>query len=191
MAYRGSRFETDEGSGLAQVWKEVDRLEAEGLPVRTETLAGNSYRRRLREVPEELEESDYLLQVVFSVPKLFPGKRAIPEYYIDESRRLLSGLDLPGEINFNRGGLNGSLALLSGDLPFGSTGRTEDDVVSIYPPWIMSKWQMSGKACVAAIGIEPPLPRHFLEGHPVPLNETAMRHGNFVFEPTPQDLASR
>lgn len=78
-----------------------------------------------------------------------------------------------------------------GNFAFGSTGRTEDDILAVYEaPWVNSKWTEAGKRCMFYCGIEPPQPKALMEDYPVRWDERAMRRGAVVFEPTPVDLKS-
>lgn len=189
MAYRSERFPAGELKGFEKAWQVVDGLESIGLPVRTEVLAGRSHRRQLdSRARAEIGDANYVLQAVLSVPKR-DDKRITARYFIDESRRLLVALDAPGEVAFDEGGLHG-LDPSTTKLAFGSTGRTEDDVLRVYAPWLSSKWTEAGKSCMFFCGIEPPQPRSFMEEYPVSWDERAMRRGAIVFEPTPADLTT-
>lgn len=188
MAYRSERFSAGELKGLEKAWQVVDGLEATGLPITAEVMSGTSYYRQLdRDTAAKIGDVNYVLQAVLSVPKRDAGQRISAHYFIDESRKILGGIDAPGEVAFDEGGLNG-LDLALGNFPFGSTGRTEDDVLTIYAPWVNSKWTEAGKRCMFYCGIEPPQPKLFMEDYPVRWDERAMRRGAVVFKPTPVDL---
>ncbi|MGC1176439.1 MAG: hypothetical protein WA843_00035 [Candidatus Saccharimonadales bacterium] len=187
MAYRSTRFSAGEMRGIDKAWAAVDGLEKAGVPVRTEVMAGKSYRRQLhRDTTAELGEAAYVLQAVLQVPPRDDGKRIHARYFVEESRRLLGALDLPGEPSLDEGGLNG-LDPTATKLGFGSTGTTEKDILAIYAPWVSSEWQEAGKRCMVFCGIEPPTPT-FLEDHPVSWSEWEMRRGMVVFKPTPDGL---
>jgi hypothetical protein len=163
MAYRSERFPAGELKGLEKAWQVVDGLEASGLPVATEVMSGTSYRRQLDErTAAKIGDINYVLQAVLSVPKRDDGKRITTHYFIDESRKILSGIDAPGEVAF--------------------------DIVTVYAPWMNSKWTEAGKSCMFYCGIEPPQPKALMEDYPVRWDERLMRHGAVVFEPTPVDL---
>lgn len=188
MAYRGSRFEAGELKGLEKAWGVVDELEKSGLAVRTEVMAGSSYRRKLTpEAIDRVGDVNYVLQTVFSVPGRGDGQRVSARYFIDESLRILGGLELPGEQEMDKGGLSG-LDPDTTDLPFGSTGRTEDDLLFMYAPWAHSRWSEAGRECMAFYGIELPQPKALMEEHPIRWDEREMRQGAIVFEPTPPGL---
>lgn len=188
MAYRGQRFEAGELKGLEKAWSIVDGLENSGLPVRTEVVAGRSYRRQLdTQTVKRLGNVDYVLQTVFSVPERTDGKRISARYFIDESRRILGGIELPGEQEMDEGGLQG-LEPTTTSLAFGSTGRTEDDILWMYAPWTHSRWAEAGRQCMAFYGIELPQPKALMEEHPIRWDERDMRHGAVVFQPSPEEL---
>jgi hypothetical protein len=188
MAYRSKRFPAGELHGIEQVWKQIDRLESSGLPVAAEVMSGKSYRRQPHpDTVAEIADANYVLQAVFQVPERTDGKRIFARYFIDEARRLLGGLDLPGEPTLDEGGLNG-LDPSTSQLGFGSTGKTEKDILAIYAPWVSTRWTEAGKQCMVFCGIEPPQPKSLMEEHPVKWDEWSMRHGIVVFEPTPEGL---
>lgn len=188
MAYRSERFPAGELKGLDKAWQIVDGLEESGLPVVSEVMSGTSYRRQLDErTAAKIGAVDYVLQAVLSVPNRDDDKRISAHYFIDESRRILGGIDPPGEGAIDEGGLNGHDPDL-GNFAFGSTGRTKDDVLTVYPPWINSRWTEVGKSCMFYCGIKAPLPKALMEDYPVRWDERIMRQGAVVFEPTPADL---
>ena len=188
MAYRSERFPAGELHGIEQAWQVIDRLEASGLPVASEVMAGKSYRRQLdTDTTAELGDPNYVLQAVLQVPKRTDDKRISARYFMDEARRILGSVEAPGEATLDEGGLGG-LDPNTTELAFGSTGRTEDDILAIYAPWLSSKWTEASKSCMFFCGIEPPQPRHFMEDHPVQWDEWSMRHGMVVFKPTPEGL---
>lgn len=188
MAYRSERFPTGELKGLEQTWKVIDGLEASGMPVRTEVMAGTSYKRHLHtDTAVDIGDVNYLLQTVLQVPTRTDGKRITARYFVDESKKILGGLDLPGEPTLDEGGLNGLDPTL-GNFAFGSTGTTEKDLLWIYAPWVSTRWSEAGKQCMAICGIEPPQPKGFYEEYPVDWNERSMRHGLVVFQATPSSL---
>jgi hypothetical protein len=188
MAYRSERFTASDMPGLEQAWRAVDGLEASGLPVATEVMAGKSYRRQLNErTAAEIGDVNYVLQAVVKVPKRDDGKRITARYFVDESRRILGGLELPGEPTLDEGGLRG-LDPSTTKLAFGSTGRTEDDILEIYAPWVSTKWTDASKQLMFFCGIEPPQPKSLMEDHPIVWDERLMRSGLVVFQATPQDL---
>lgn len=190
MAYRSERFPAGELKGLEKAWQVVDGLEATGLPLVAEVMSGKSYRRQLDpETVAKIGDADYVLQAVLSVPKRDDGKRISARYFIDESRRILSAVDAPGDAEFDEGGLQG-LDPSTTELAFGSTGRTEEDILQVYAPWLNSRWTEAGKSCMFYCGIEPPQPKAFMEDHPVRWTERDMRHGVVVFESTPVELAT-
>ena len=190
MAYRSERFPAGELKGLEKAWQVVDGLEASGLPIRTEVLAGKSYRRQLdSRISTEIGDVNYVLQAVLSVPKRDDGKPIPARYFVDEARRLLTEVDAPGEVALDEGGLHG-LDPSTTRLAFGSTGRTEDDILWVFPPWLSSKWTEAGKSCMFFCGIEPPQPKSVMEEYPVSWNERVMRRGAIVFVPTPTDLST-
>lgn len=190
MAYRSERFPAGEMKGLEKAWQVVDGLEASGLPVRTEVMAGKSYRRQLHSsVGAEVGEANYVLQAVLSVPKREDGKRVTARYFVDEAKSLLTAIDAPGEVVLDEGGLHG-LDPSTTKLAFGSTGRTEDDILWVYAPWVSSRWTEAGKNCMFYCGIEPPQPKSFMEEYPFNWDERLMRSGLVVFEPTPADLST-
>lgn len=188
MAYRSERFPAGELKGLEQTWKVIDSMEATGLPVRTEVMAGTSYRRQLHaNTQAEIGDVNYLLQAVLQVPTRTDGKRITARYFVDEAKKILGELDLPGEPTLDEGGLHG-LDPSTTKLAFGSTGTTEKDLLWIYAPWVSTRWSEAGKQCMAVCGIEPPQPKGFLEEHPVQWDERVMRHGLVVFQATPNGL---
>lgn len=188
QVYRSKRFPHGDLAGLGQVWSEIDRLETDWLGVRTEIMAGTSYRRQLDpDNPEEYAGVNYLLQTVLTVPKPEEGKRITARYYVDEARRILGGLDLPGEPEIDPGGLHG-LDPSTTKLAFGSTGDTDKDLLYIFPPWLSTRWREAGKDCMFLCGIDPPQPRGLYEEHPVPWSIGDMRRGHVVFKPTPSGL---
>lgn len=190
MAYRSKRFPAGELKKLEQTWGVIDGLEASGLPKRTEVMAGSSYRRRLHpDTVAKIGRVNYLLQVVLRVPDRDDGKRITAHYFVEEARTILGGLALPGKPTLDEGGLNGLDPTLA-NCAFGSTGRTEDDLLRIYPPWVSTRWSEAGKECMAYCGIEPPQPKSLYEEHPVRWDERVMRAGLVVFEPTPAGLAT-
>lgn len=190
MAYRSERFPVGELRGLQIAWQVVDGLEANGLPVRTEVMAGSSYRRQLDPITStEIGDVNYVLQAVLSVPKRDDGKRITAHYFIDEARKILGEVDAPGEVSFDEGGLDGFDPTV-GNFAFGSTGRTQDDILTVYAPWLKSRWGEAGKNCMFYCGIEPPQPKALMEDYPVRWDERVMRRGMVVFRPTPVDLST-
>lgn len=190
VAYRSERFPVGELSGLEKAWEVIDGLEATGLTVRSEIMAGKSYRRQLHpNTRAEIGDVNYVLQAVLSVPKRDDEKRLTSRYFIDEARRLLTATEVPGETTFDEGGLHG-LDPSTTKLAFGSTGDTSKDVLWVFPPWLKSEWTEAAKSCMFFCGIEPPQPRHFMEEYPAGWDERMMRRGMVVFEPTPEGLVT-
>lgn len=188
MAYRSERFPAGELNGLEQTWRVIDDMEASGLSMRTEVMAGTSYRRQLHpDTRAEIGDVNYLLQAVLQVPARTDGKRITARYFVDESRKILDELDLPGEPLLDEGGLSG-LDPSTTKLALGSTGTTERDLLWIYAPWVSTRWSEAGKQCMAICGIEPPQPKGFYEEHPVRWDERSMRRGLVVFQTTPSGL---
>ncbi len=128
-------------------------------------------------------------QAVMQVPARNDGKRITARYFIEESRKLLDRFasTLPGRPELDQGGLNG-LDPSTTQLAFGSTGRTEDDILAIYPPWVSTRWSERSKTCMVFCGIEPPQPQSFMEDYPVRWDLGSMRRGMVVFEQTPEGL---
>ena len=190
MAYRSERFPAGELKGLKKTWQTIDDLEESGLPVKSEIMSGRSYRRQLApETVADIGNVNYVLQVVFSVPKRDDGKRIAAGYFIKESRKILGEIDIPGQVTLDEGRLDG-FDRKSANLAFGSTGRTEDDILTVYPPWVSSRWEEMGRSCMFYCGIEPPQPQLPLEEYPVRWGEYVMRRGGVVFEPTPTNPRS-
>lgn len=190
MAYRSERFDAGELLGLMQAWQAIDSLEESGIQIRTEVMAGGSYRRPLEPIiRKSLGDPNYLLQAVLCIPPASDTRRISARNFVEFSKDTLSRLSLPGDALIDDGGLNG-LDPETKSFAFGSTGRTETDVLQIYPPWVKSRWEEAGRTCILMCGIEPPKPRAVLEDYPVEWDERLMRHGHVVFEPTPGGLAT-
>jgi len=190
MPYRSERFSAGDLLGLEQAWSAIDNLEASGLPVVSEVMAGESYRRQLHpETAAQVGNVHYLLQAVVELPERQDGKRVSARYFVDESNRVLSNLDLPGEPEYDEGGLHG-LDPSTTRLAFGSTGRTEDDVLTVYAPWVSTRWKEAGKNLMFFCGIELPKPKRLMEDYPIEWDVRLMRRGLLVFKPTPANLTT-
>ncbi len=188
MTYRGNRFEVGELKGLGMVFEAIDTMEAQGLTIVDEVMAGRSHRRRLQKGAVEGEEPNYLLQATFSPPEE-EGKRYRTAYLLEESNRLLGEMILPGEVVIDKGGINGYDETLPGHA-FGSTGRTEDDMADVYMPWLQSRWSEHGKDLMLFCGILPPKTRRLLDDYPQEWDTKSMRKGLVVFTPSPKDMKS-
>ena len=188
MPYRSERFEAGEQTGITQAWSAIDELESQGLQIRTEVMAGKSYRRQLEPHTRlELGDPDYVIQAVLSVPLRADGVRVSARDYINESRKTLLDLELPGRPYLDQGGLHG-LDPATTELAFESTGDTTEDILYIYSPWTRTKWTEAGKKCLFYCGIEPPKPQRLMEEHRSKWPELLMRKGFVMFNPCPFDL---
>lgn len=189
MAYRSKRFDPGEMKGLKQVWRQVDSLDALGLPIRTEVMAGSSYRRPLHpSTIAEIGDHNYIIQAVFKSPEAAEKGRTISaRRFVDGANEILERLRLPGDAELDAGGLNG-LDPTTTSLAFGSTGSTEKDILQIYPPWVSTEWVEANRRCMFFCGIEPPQPKALLEDHMFDWGEDRMRKGMVVFEQTPDSL---
>lgn len=189
MTYRSERFPEGDLAGLGTVWGIIDNLEAAGLPVVAEVMSGTSYRRQLTpQTAERIGNLNYVLQVVFSLAEgEGQGRPMTAQDFVDTARTILGEIDAPGVTTIDEGGLVSS-ELSSGRFPFRSTGRTEDDVDVVYPPWVGSEWTEEGKSFAFFCGIEPPRSQGSMVDCPITWDERVMRFGAVVFEPTPTDL---
>lgn len=187
MPYRSQRFPAQDMPGLEKVWTAIDEMEAAGMTVRDEIMAGTSYRRQLHaRTLEGIGPVNYLLQAALEVPTPKEGHRITARYYIDESNRVLGGLDLPGEPKLDAGGLHG-WDRLNSKQPFG-IGKTEDEILHIFMPWVSTEWTDAGRRCMFYCGIVPPEPKAFMEDHHNTFNEKIARMGMVTFTPTPEGL---
>lgn len=187
MTYRGNRFEVGELKGLGMVFEAIDTMEAQGLTLVDEVMAGKSHRRRLhKDAIQSGVEPNYLLQATFSPPEQ-EGKRYITAYLIEESNRLLGEMVLPGIVEIDKGGINGFNEMLPGHA-FGSTGRTEDDMADVYMPWLRTQWTEGRKNLMFYCGILPPKTRRFLDDYPQEWDTKSMRSGLVVFTPSPVEM---
>lgn len=187
MSYRSERFEPINMPGLAQAWAAIDELEARGLPVAAEVMAGTSYRRQLHHAVAANNRADYVLQATFQIPPRDDDIRMASASYITAANTVLDTLALPTVVLKDEGGLSGLLPG-SKNYPTGSTGVVEDDVLHIYAPWRKSRWFENGKGCLFFCGILPPTPKRLFEDYEFDWSESRMQQGIVVFEPTPTGL---
>jgi hypothetical protein len=188
MPYRSERFDPGELSGLQTAWSVVDAFESSGhMTVVNEILAGTSYRRQLHpDTQADIGDVNYLLQVTLEPTVRDDGLRVTARDYLDGSKKLLTAIEMPGTTNIDEGGLDGYDPSTT-DMPFG-TGRTETDILRIYPPWLEASWEEAGKSCLLYCGILPPQPKGFMEDHMHHWTERDMRKGRVVFSRTPVGL---
>ena len=185
MPYRSERFEPTDMPGLAQAWAAIDGLEDRGMVVVDEVMMGNSHRRRLHEKVLPENRADYVLQTTFQMPPRPDGKRMTSEEYITESNKVLDALITPSIVFRDEGQVTGPG--LRSHHPFGSSGKTEDDIIEIYSPWRKARWRENGKGCLFLFGILPPQPRFLHEEIHSDWDSRLMRMGLVVFVPCLHD----
>ena len=132
-------------------------------------------------------QAEYLLQVTLYSPTAPEGKRYSARNYVEESRKLLRGLVLPGEVVLDEGGIDGFDETMQGHA-FGSTGYTERDITRLYSPWLRTSWEEQGKSLQFYCGVLPKVPRPLLELRMSQWDSRIMRKGIVVFHDTPQSL---
>lgn len=187
MNNRSERFEPTNMPGLAQAWAAIDELEARGLPVAAEVMAGKLFDRQQDVSVAATNRADYVLQATFQIPPRNDDKRMTSVSYITAVNAVLDTLVLPTVVLKDEGGLSGLLPG-SKNYPLGSTGKTEDDVLHIYAPWRKSRWFENGRGCLFFCGILPPTPKRLHEKYAFDWSESRMQQGIVVFEPTPTGL---
>lgn len=190
MSYRSERFDPGDLTGIERAWELIDLFDANQVPVVNEVMAGMRYRRQLHEETRaNVGEVDYLLQVTLEPELRTDGFRLQPRSYLDKARHLLSLVNMPGDIQIDEGGLNGWDVKTTKEYPLG-TGKTETEILSVYSPWLQTRWEEAGKQCMFFLGILPPRPKPYMEDWMSDWNERALRAGKIVFESTPDDLST-
>ena len=188
MAYRSERFDVGPLEGLAQVYRTIDGADEAGLMISDEIMAGSSYRRQLHPSMKDMGiQADYLLQVTLLSPQQAEGTRYSARNYIEESRKILGELSLPGEVKIDEGGIDGFDETMPGHA-FGSTGYTERDTTWLYSPWLRTEWEEHGKTLQFYCGVLPIARKPLLELRMSQWDSRLMRRGIVVFSQTPQYL---
>lgn len=177
MNYRSARFPAGNMDGLQQTWNAIDSVEASGVPVVSEVMAGASYRRQLApETVDAFGNVDYLLQAILKAPTAARGKRLKAANYIAQAGEILTNMNLPGITSIDEGGIEGIT---------GRNGDTNTGTLDIYAPWRVSKWTEAGRQCMVFVGVEPPQPQLAHERYPYEWSESRLKSGHVVFKPTP------
>ncbi len=188
MTYRSERFDPGEMEGLRQAWELVDLIDNGGVPVVSEVMAGTSYRRAPHpDTQQSLGDINYLLQVPAEPALREDNARLHAKPFLDWAGGLLEAIDLQGETLVDLGGLNGWDITTTTEHPFG-TGKTETEVLQVYPPWLNVAWEEAGKRCLFYFGIQPPQPKPMMEDWKFDWGEQKLRQGLVVFKPTPDGL---
>lgn len=181
MVYRSERFPVDEMSDLEQVFRAIDEIEASGLAVQDEVMAGTSYRRQLhKDTIAAGINVNYLLQTTFTGPKMVAART-----FVESAARILTTMDLPGDVILDEGAING-FDITSPEYAFGSTGNTDTDITMLYPPWIKASWSQNGRSGLFLCGIHAPQPKRLLDEYNYNWSPQRMRQGMVVFENMPE-----
>lgn len=188
MAYRSTRFEPVDMTGIQAAWDTVDSFDQNHIPVVNEVMSGTSYRRQLHPSAVEIVgDADYVLQVTLEPEPDEDGRRLHARTFLNRAVELLGAVEVPGERAIDKGGLHGWDVTTTKKHIFG-TGDSETEVLRVYPPWLQARWEEAGRKCVFFFGIQPPRPKGDMEDWMFNWDEREMRGGRIVFVPTPNGL---